>query len=140
MSLHESGAYALSESLSIRSVSHAAGAARYAAGMPDKPAWAIRLRQHMAEHDVSARQLSERLNMGSATAGHWLNGTREPGVADFLRLCEAAGADPAWVLLGRHQLPPAVREAAKVVADALQVDTATNERYAAFSKSMKKKR
>jgi hypothetical protein len=78
--------------------------------------------------------------MGSATAGHWLNGTRDPSVTDFLRLCEAAEADPAWVLVGKHQVAPAVREAAKVVADALQVDTATNARYAPFAKALKKKR
>ena len=129
MSDHESGAYALCRPVSIRFVCHAYGSARYAAGMPDKPAWAIRLRQHMAEHDISARQLSERLVLGSATAGHWLNGTREPGVSDFLKLCEAAEADPAWVLLGRHQFPPSVR-----------VDTATNERYGEFSRSLKRKR
>lgn len=108
--------------------------------MPTTPAWAVRLRQHMAEHDVSARQLSERLQLGSATVGHWLNGTREPGVNDFLRLCEAAGADPSFVLVGRHIVPDEVRRAARIVADSLESDPTALPTYAPFVKSLKKKR
>lgn len=139
MSAHDSVAYALSRALSIRNVSPRANAERYAVSMPTKPTWAIRLRQHMAEHDLSARQLSERLSLGSATVGHWLNGTREPGVSDFLRLCESAGADPAFVLLGRHYLPEGVREAAQTLSGLLAVDPTANERYAAMAKKLKKK-
>jgi transcriptional regulator with XRE-family HTH domain len=107
--------------------------------MAETPAWAIRLRQHMDEHGVSARQLSERMSKGSATVGHYLNGTRDPGVLGFIALCEAAGADPAFILVGRHYIPEEVRRAAKTLTAALETDPTANKNYSAMSKSLKKK-
>lgn len=93
----------------------------------------------MAEHDMSARQLSEKLKLGSATVGHWLNGTREPGVSDFLRMCEGAGADPAFVLVGRWHVPPEARAAARTLAESLDSDPTEKVSYSAMSRSLKKK-
>ena len=93
----------------------------------------------MAEHDISARSLSAKLMLSSATVGHWLNGTREPAVSDFLRMCEGAGADPAFVLVGRWHVPAEARAAARTLAASLDSDPTENENYSAVSRSLKKK-
>lgn len=42
--------------------------------------------------------LAEKMGMSEPGINSWTNGNRNINLADFLRLCEAAGLDPAVVL------------------------------------------
>jgi len=60
--------------------------------------WGQRFRDRAKERGFSLRQLSEALGVSESTVKSWTNGIRDINLSDFIRLCDAAGLDPAEIL------------------------------------------
>lgn len=74
----------------------------YALGMKG---WEQRFRAHMRLHKLSQERLGSDLDVSQGAIGHWLRGFREINLAEFWRLCEAAGANPKLILFGVENEP-----------------------------------
>jgi transcriptional regulator with XRE-family HTH domain len=62
--------------------------------------WQKRLKNWMAEAEVTQDYLAGRMSRSQGTIAHWLSGRREINLSDFLQMCEFAGADPQYILFG----------------------------------------
>lgn len=62
--------------------------------------WGKRLKQHMKDAGLTQDKVAERLGVSQGSIAHWLSGRREVNLADYFKLCEAAGADPQRTLFG----------------------------------------
>lgn len=78
-----------------------------------KPAWGVRLRDHLTENGETLANLAKKMRNPKTgdervdvTLRSWLNGNREINLSEFLELCIQAGADPAFILFAR----PLMRE------------------------------
>lgn len=67
--------------------------------------WGSRFREGCRAKKTSTRLVAGKLGLAESTVRSWINGSREINLADFIRLCEAAGLDPATVLFA-GQLEP----------------------------------
>jgi transcriptional regulator with XRE-family HTH domain len=60
--------------------------------------WGAAFRQHAKGKGLSLGQIAERMNLAESTLRSWTNGQRDINLSDYLKLCRAAGIDPAVVL------------------------------------------
>lgn len=83
--------------------------------------WGIRFRKHYQPRGIKRSVFAEALEVTEAAIRHYENGTRQPKLDDFFKLCELAGADPAVILFGPRALSPdkqrKVREAARILEE-----------------------
>lgn len=66
----------------------------------DMESWQARFKAHMKAKGLTQETVAERLGMTQGGVGHWLTTRNEISVANFLRLCRAANADPQVILFG----------------------------------------
>lgn len=67
--------------------------------------WGSRFRRLAKSRNVNLAKVAERLELSESSVRHWTNGTRPIKLADFLRLCKAAGLDAAMVLFAESADP-----------------------------------
>ena len=60
--------------------------------------WGRRFREGSKRKGLNLRQIAERMDLAESTVRSWTNGNRDINLTDFLKLCEAAGLDPAVTL------------------------------------------
>lgn len=60
-------------------------------GMTD---WIKAVRSAMTQQGITQDQLAERIGKTQGAVGHWLNGRREPGLADINRMLDELGLPP----------------------------------------------
>jgi SOS-response transcriptional repressor LexA len=56
--------------------------------------WIKALRSAMTQQGITQDQLAERIGKTQGAVGHWLNGRREPGLADINRMLDEVGLPP----------------------------------------------
>lgn len=89
----------------------------------------------MRIHKLSQERLAEALDVSQGAIGHWLRRARSINLEDFLRLYEAAGADPKLILFGDGE-PRLVSEIRQV----LQAHPELMPSYPKFEKGMRRKK
>ena len=91
----------ISGAMSIRGASPSDTISLYPDGMGRKSEvrhWGARFRNEASRKGISTRDVAAKVDQAESTVRSWLNGTREVNLTDFVRLCDAAGIDPALVL------------------------------------------
>ena len=66
--------------------------------------FAARLRQVVDSYG-SASAIARAIDRSEGAVRKWLRGQSEPNVSDLRAICEATGANVAWLVMGRSDLP-----------------------------------
>lgn len=51
-------------------------------------------------HKLQWGDIADAMEMSESALRHWLNGTREPNLSDFVKLCQVVKADACQILFG----------------------------------------
>lgn len=74
--------------------------------MATDPNFASWMRSQLKRNDWTAADLARRVSISPGRISEWLSGKRQPSSASCLRLADAFGADPDYVLaLAGHRTP-----------------------------------
>lgn len=90
--------------MSTHHVSHVRGRTSYPARMKkDKKEktplnWGQRFRELLKAKSLKLSQIARDMDLAESTLRSWTNGSRDINLSDFLKLCQAAGLDPAVIL------------------------------------------
>jgi transcriptional regulator with XRE-family HTH domain len=82
----------------LRGRPYAAGMKKSEKGAKTPRGWGLRFRTFIRAKGLNLSAIAEKMGLAESTIRSWTNGTRDVNLSDFLRLCRAAGLDPASVL------------------------------------------
>ena len=103
------------------------------------PFWASRFRELLREKKTSVAAVARAMGRPPAGVHHWVNGTREILLTQFLDLCRAAKLDPVIVLYGAGYIPAELREQVQGLTKyVLEADPSSKPGYPALSKKLAK--
>ncbi|HBO6312194.1 XRE family transcriptional regulator [Pseudomonas aeruginosa] len=66
--------------------------------------WIKAVRSAMAQQGITQDQLAERIGKTQGAVGHWLNGRREPGLADINQMLTVLGLPPLGIQMPQERL------------------------------------
>lgn len=66
--------------------------------------WIKAVRGAMAQQGITQDQLAERIGKTQGAVGHWLNGRREPGLADINQMLSVLGLPPLGIQMPQERL------------------------------------
>ena len=62
--------------------------------------WIDRARLVMDERDITQQDIADALGVTRGAVGHWLCGSREPTLSQFVELSDALDVSAGWLLAG----------------------------------------
>lgn len=100
--------------------------------------WGKRFRELAKENGWTLAKIADRMEITDGALRHWTNGTRDPNLGDFFRMCEIAGVDPARVLFNAPIMSDAIKSNIDGLAKAiLDADPATSPGYAKMARGLR---
>lgn len=76
---------------------------RKATRQVEAPSFASKLRQALAEDELTAEDFSRRIDRTLRTVQRWRAGTSEPSAADLMLVARSLNRDPAWFFDAEEQ-------------------------------------